>query len=87
MLNYDLEIQSAINLYHLQKKKYPDSLDDLKEYLDQIPPDPFTDKPYLLGHEKEKVFVYSVGPDGKDDKGLITYDPTNGTISAGDIHS
>ena len=28
---------------------------------------------------------YSVGPDGKDDGALIDYDPTNGTISPGDI--
>ncbi len=29
--------------------------------------------------------LYSVGPDGKDDKLHIIYDPTNGTISRGDI--
>jgi hypothetical protein len=62
-------------------------LDDVNEYLGQIPLDPFTDKPFLLGQEKDKVFVYSVGPNGKDDKGLIIYDPTNGTMSAGDIRS
>jgi len=34
----------------------------------------------------EKVLViWSPGPDGKDDGGRIVYDPTNGTISRGDI--
>jgi hypothetical protein len=29
--------------------------------------------------------LYGVGPDGKDNGGLIPYDPTNGTLSEGDI--
>ena len=82
-----VEIQSAINLHHLQKQQWPSRLDDLKEYLGQIPIDPFTDKPFLLGQENGKVYVYSPGPDNKDDKAQIVYDPTNGTISPGDIRS
>jgi hypothetical protein len=30
-------------------------------------------------------WVYTWGPDGKDDGGIIAYDPVNGTISRGDI--
>lgn len=30
-------------------------------------------------------WAYSWGPDGKDDGGIISYDPTNGMISPGDI--
>jgi len=30
-------------------------------------------------------FAYSIGPDGRDDGAAVLYDPTNGTISAGDI--
>ncbi|MFH0793340.1 MAG: hypothetical protein V2A74_04840, partial [bacterium] len=29
--------------------------------------------------------TYSVGPDGRDDGGEIIYDPTNGTVSVGDV--
>jgi hypothetical protein len=29
--------------------------------------------------------IWSVGPDGKDDGGAIAYDPTNGTVSRGDL--
>jgi hypothetical protein len=32
-----------------------------------------------------ELVVYSVGPDGQDDRALITYDPTNGEESRGDI--
>lgn len=31
------------------------------------------------------LYMYSIGPDKVDDLGLIVYDPTNGTVSAGDI--
>jgi hypothetical protein len=52
------------------------------QLLSAFPPiDPFSGR-----HMKKHDGVYySVGPDGKDDKGEITYDPTNGTFSRGDI--
>lgn len=31
-------------------------------------------------------YYYSFGPDEKDDSGLISYDPTNGVKSQGDIY-
>ena len=31
------------------------------------------------------LIVWSPGPDGVDDEGRIVYDPTNGTISGGDL--
>ena len=36
------------------------------------------------GHAKGWV-LYAVGPDGQDDRGEVEYDPTNGTMSSGDI--
>lgn len=30
-------------------------------------------------------YVYSVGPDNTDNLGMLLYDPTNGTVSAGDV--
>ena len=49
--------------------------------------------PFLKLNPREKVIcdpyqfwmTYSVGPDKKDDLGAILYDPTNGTVSSGDI--
>lgn len=43
--------------------------------------DPFSGRPLL---EIDGI-KYSVGPDWKDDQLTITYDPTNGTFSEGDI--
>jgi hypothetical protein len=33
----------------------------------------------------EECFVYSIGPDARDDAAMVRYDPTNGTVSSGDI--
>ncbi len=80
------EIQSAIQMYHLQKKKWSKSLEELKpDYLATIPLDPFTKKPFLWSQDSTGPFAYSVGPDFKDNSAKIVYDPTNGTVSSGDI--
>jgi hypothetical protein len=43
--------------------------------------DPFTGKPLMkMGNS-----FYSLGPDMTDQGGKVVYDPTNGTLSAGDI--
>jgi len=80
------ELGTAIQLYQSQKGHYPDSLDDLSlSILKDIPKDPFTDKLFVY-HKTDKGFeLYSPGPDMMDDNGTLIYDPTNGTISAGDI--
>lgn len=43
--------------------------------------DPYSNKPFMVINGN----IYSVGPDCNDDKLVIIYDPTNGTISLGDI--
>lgn len=43
--------------------------------------DPFADRPITVTADR----VYSFGPDSIDQKGYVVYDPTNGTISPGDI--
>ncbi len=43
--------------------------------------DPFTGEPYLA----KGVALYSLGPDGVDHHGALTYDPQNGTFRPGDI--
>ncbi|HOE64139.1 MAG TPA: hypothetical protein PKW18_04220 [Candidatus Sumerlaeota bacterium] len=50
-----------------------------------LPQDPFGNQPLKFIAEKEPFTVYSIGPDKKDEKAAIAYDPTNGTTSAGDI--
>lgn len=48
--------------------------------------DPFTEKPLRASEgTTETLRIYSLGPDIVDDRARISYDPTNGTMSAGDV--
>lgn len=80
------QIQAAIYLYHLKNKKWPNSLQDLEPgYISKVPLDPFIDQPFHWSKDSAGPFVYSVGPDFKDDSAKILYNPTNGTVSDGNI--
>ncbi|MDI6784663.1 MAG: hypothetical protein QME64_11305, partial [bacterium] len=80
------QVQSAIQLYRLEKKSWPKALDDLKPYLSPIPVDPFTDKPFFWATDfTGRPFAYSVGPDFINNSAQVLYDPSNGTTSSGDI--
>jgi len=41
--------------------------------------------PLHVLNKHDGFYIYSVGPDGQDDTAAITYDPSNGTVSGGDI--
>lgn len=43
--------------------------------------DPYDEQPL----RSNATHLWSIGPDGVDQQGELIYDPTNGTISAGDI--
>lgn len=47
--------------------------------------DPFSNKKLAIIKEENQFILYSHGPDYIDNKATIVYDPTNGTISSGDI--
>jgi RNA polymerase sigma factor (sigma-70 family) len=49
--------------------------------VDAVAQDPFSGQPVLVSDTQ----VWSVGPDQADQRGRVSYDPTNGTFSAGDI--
>lgn len=49
------------------------------------PTDPFTSSPLKMAPSPLGMVCYSLGPDRVDDGGSITYDPSNGTNSCGDI--
>ena len=53
----------------------------------ELPEDPFAkgQKLRYVSNGNDGAVVYSVGPDQKDDRALIPYDPTNGAASPGDI--
>jgi len=83
---------TALESYFVDYNRYPSNPQNLTTpvaYLTQLFGDPFA-----KGNESLQVGVtensdnwkaYSVGPDQEDNKGEIVYDPTNGTISKGDI--
>jgi hypothetical protein len=80
------QVDSAIRLYHLQKKQWPKSLDELKpNYLTEVPLDPFINQPFKLAEDSTGMFAYSVGPDFKDDKAKIIYGTDTADYQRGDI--
>ncbi len=65
-------------------QRFPDSLEDgIASH--RVPHDPFDDAPLRHEQWQNEFLVWSIGPDRNDDHGLIEYDPTNGTVSQGDI--
>jgi hypothetical protein len=54
-----------------------------------LPADPFTfttaPRSLLADITSQTMKIYSIGPDTRDDHGAPEYDPTNGTVSIGDI--
>jgi hypothetical protein len=47
--------------------------------------DYFTTEPFVVREETSSTLIYSPGPDLVDDHARIEYDPTNGSMSGGDI--
>ncbi|MCE5231468.1 hypothetical protein LLG95_17970 [bacterium] len=47
--------------------------------------DPFATAPLRSIAESTTTLIYSIGPDLKDDRAALPYDPTNGTLTPGDI--
>jgi hypothetical protein len=84
LARFDLLILStAWKIYTLEHGAEVEKPEDLvPDLLPEIPRDPFAQdgKPYA-----SKPFLYSIGPDSADQEGDVLYDPTNGTISSGDI--
>ena len=63
----------SCELFSSRHGRYPAELKDLApEFLEEIPPDPFTGKPfkYRLKDGRTGFLVYSVGPNLKDDSGV-----------------
>lgn len=81
---YDLLLlNTARKLYTLEKGKESESLNDLvPDYLSVLPKDPFTPEGKDYGI---KYYIHSIGPDQLDQNCTILYDPTNGTVSEGDL--
>lgn len=81
-----VRVMAALALYHQEKQIYPSSLSELAPaYLATVPNDYFSDSAFIYGTRDDSYYLYSVGPDIKDNHEQLVYDPTNGTTSDGDI--
>lgn len=82
----NLRLATAARMRMLTTDKFPANNSEFGPYLTAGPsPDPFASAPLKIISTPEKFTAYSIGPDEKDDRAQITYDPTNGTLSAGDV--
>ena len=81
-------IAAALAAYRLDKGNYPANLSMLVPgYLQSKPADPFSGKgfAYSRATDGNSYRLHSIGPDMNNQKHTTAYDPTNGTISAGDV--
>jgi hypothetical protein len=72
-------------LYRAQKGNYPGSQEELSSVMQVVPLDPFIEKNFKYANAGAYRLLYSVGPDMVDNGGTTPYDPTNGTVSSGDV--
>jgi hypothetical protein len=79
----------AAKRHFFEHGRYPASADGYRPYLsDGIPQDWFGNPPgpvRFTSPDEDPYITYSLGPDDKDDGGLLKYSPTNGTKSDGDL--
>lgn len=71
-----LTIFYALHAYHNEHKTFPKNLNELvPRYLDNVPNDPFTvSSPISYQLTDNNYILYSVGPDGIDNKGVAIND-------------
>lgn len=79
------KILVGLRHYRAVHGEYPDSLDQIADLYATPPIDPFSTKPFVYVREGDGFMLYSLGPELGDEKAAIEYDPTNGTVSVGDI--
>ncbi|MCX7000337.1 MAG: hypothetical protein NT106_08610 [Candidatus Sumerlaeota bacterium] len=82
------QIATALESYRLINSRYPSRLSELApQYFAELPVDVFNGREYIYKPSADGISynLYGVGPDRIDDSGATVYDPTNGTISAGDL--
>ena len=62
----------AVERYRMKHRKWPAKLADVvPDFLPEIPSDPFDGKPIRIARVNDGVVVYSIGFDGKDDRGNL----------------
>lgn len=81
-------LETALHAWKLGGGAAPATLDALvPAHLNAVPADPFTGAPlnYRAGEDGRSWTIWSVGPDLASQDAGLRYDPTNGTVSDGDV--
>ena len=79
-----LRIAFAAEIYAREHARYPDGMAKLKpEYLSEIPMDRFSDNPLRFVADERKLVIYSVGSNGRDDRGRSYQDAEERNSDAG----
>lgn len=83
------KLKDSIKQFYEKNGRLPDSLIELvPECIEALPVDLFNDKEepfYYIKNDDIDFKVYSFGPDGKDDLGIVEYSYENGLLSEGDM--
>lgn len=74
----------ASNIAYLETGEFPETAGDLTpNWLPEEPQDPFAEKPYTWNPQLNSF--YGIGPDRVHEKPMVSYSPSNGTVSSGSI--
>jgi hypothetical protein len=77
---------AAIRVYAAEKGRFPDTLSDLvPEYLASIPIDPWSQDVLKYVKTKDKILIYSFGPDRTDNSGAGTGYETSKELEGKDL--
>ena len=81
-----LRMAAAAKHRFITQQAFPRSAEEFAPLLPAGPPrDPFGSGPLGFFSSSDTYTCYSIGPDEMDDRAAVSYDPTNGTVSRGDI--
>jgi hypothetical protein len=68
-----LECGLAVRLFHHERGRWPDRLDELvPDYFALLPPDPYTGRQLIYRRQPDGFVLYSTGPDQIDNGGVHT---------------
>lgn len=81
-----LAVELALRCYEYEQGHAPAGLDQLvPNYIQHVPPDPFTGRPVIYRPQGTDWLVYSVGEDGSDDGGKRVGRSVSGAVTRGDL--
>jgi hypothetical protein len=81
-----VRMATAAKYRFISEQAFPRSAEEFVPLLPDGPPkDPFAEEPLKFIAAPEKFTCYSIGADEEDNRATVSYDPTNGTVSRGDI--